>query len=106
MSWKTPFGNDLLIEIGSDALASSDIACVIGSLVASSKEMNDGAPIPNCRERAPMILALSKRVSFAGPIVISKPSSTALLVGLRPSLAIPALSNSNTGAYPSRYLLR
>jgi len=66
-----PFGSDLLIEIGRASSSSSIIAVPIGPLYGPSMGMKAGAPIAIWRDLAPTIRALSKRVSFGGPILIS-----------------------------------
>jgi len=79
MSCECPLGRERLIDIGSASLASSVIARAIESLMLSSVGTNAGAPIASWRDLAPTILAFSNRVSFCGPMRISKPSSAARL---------------------------
>jgi len=77
MSCEWPVGRERLIDIGSASLASSVMASAMESLMLSSVGTNDGAPMASWRDLAPTILAFSNRVSFCGPIRISKPSSAA-----------------------------
>ena len=72
MSWVTPLGSARRIEIGSASTASSSMAISIGPVYPPSKGTNGGAPMAICRDLAPIRRARSKRVSFGGPILISK----------------------------------
>jgi hypothetical protein len=98
MSWVRPLGSERLIDIGSESPASSVIARAIESLIVSSIGTNAGAPIASCRDLAPIILAFSNLVSFAGPMRISKPSSAARFAFLL-SLEAAIVTKKN----PERY---
>jgi len=68
MSWNDPSGSVRLIANGNTFSLSSTTAISIGSTAESGSGASIGAPSESCRDLAPTILALSKRVSFGGPI--------------------------------------
>ena len=65
-------GRERLIDTGSASSSSSAAATSMGPLYPPSIGRKGGAPMAICRDRAPMILAFSNRVSFGGPILTSK----------------------------------
>src|ERR687888_2740265 len=56
------------MEIGNALRSSSVTANVMESLISFGTLINDGAPKDNCKDLAPLILALSNLVSLGGPI--------------------------------------
>ena len=68
--WLVPSGKDLRMLIGKTPSPSSRSAISIGERVGSLISNSTGAPIDTCSALAPTTLALSKRVSFGGPISI------------------------------------
>lgn len=58
------------MEMGSARDSNSAIPRLIGSLIPGLTGMKGGAPRASWSALAPIILALSKRVSFGGPIRI------------------------------------
>lgn len=69
MSWYSPVGNDLLIDIGRAFASSSSLAILMGLLRSGDSGIRGGAPRDNCNALAPTILALSNLVSQGGPIL-------------------------------------
>ena len=68
ISWYNPFGKIRLMEIGRARASNSAVAIEIVSGILLFHEIKDGAPSVSCRDLAPVILALSNRVSLGGPI--------------------------------------
>jgi hypothetical protein len=69
-----PSGSVLRMLMGRTFAASSATAMSMGLWMLGDTRMNGGAPSASWSDLAPMILALSKRVSCGGPIKIRKVS--------------------------------
>jgi len=63
------------MEIGNALASNSAVAIEMVSLVSSDHGIKDGAPSESCNDLAPVILALSNRVSLGGPIITVLPSA-------------------------------
>ena len=74
-----PLGRHLLIVSGKDPVLNSSVAIFIGSNVSNDLR-KIGAPNEICKLRVPIILALSKRVNFGGPIVNPEESTFVLVL--------------------------